>query len=70
MPPPGAGPRPATTAAPARESAGGRVLADSAPEYTIQVFLKRCREVLVHPLTWLAIVAIGVTQILVSRRRR
>jgi hypothetical protein len=70
MPPPGAGSQRAATPAPARESAGARLLADSAPEYTIQMFLKRAREVLVHPLTWLAIVLIGVTHILVSRGRR
>jgi hypothetical protein len=57
-------------AAPAQESAGARLLADSAPEYSIQQVLKRCREVLVHPLTWLAIVLIGVTHIAMSRGRR
>ena len=71
VPPPGAGPHRATaTAAPPRESAGARVLADSAPEYSIQQFLQRCREVLVHPLTWLAIVAIGITHIAMNRGKR
>ena len=70
MPPPGAGPHRAAAAAPVRDSAGARLLADSAPEYSIQQFLKRCREVLVHPLTWLAIVLIGATHILMSRGRR
>lgn len=70
MPPPGAGPHRATAAAPARDSAGARLLADSAPEYSIQQFLKRCRELLVHPLTWLAIVLIGATHIIMSRGRR
>jgi len=70
MPPPGAGPHRAAAAAPARDSAGARLLADSAPEYSIQQFLKRCREVLVHPLTWLAIVLIGATHIVMSRGRR
>jgi hypothetical protein len=70
MPPPGAGPHRATAAAPAHDSAGARLLAESAPEYSIQQFLKRCREVLVHPLTWLAIVLIGATHILMSRGRR
>jgi len=70
MPPPGAGPSRAPTAAPAHESAGARLLADSAPEYSIQQFLKRCREVLVHPLTWLAIALIGATHIVMSRGRR
>ena len=70
MPPPGAGPHRTTAAAPAHDSAGARLLADSAPEYSIQQFLKRCREVLVHPLTWLAIVLIGATHIVMSRGRR
>ena len=72
VPPPGAGPRRATTAAtaPPRETAGGRLLAESAPEYSIQHFLSRCREVLVHPLTWLAIVAIGATHIVMTRGKR
>ena len=69
MPAPGAGPNHAA-AAPARETAGARLLADSAPEYSIQQALKRCREVLVHPLTWLVIVLIGVTHIAMSRGRR
>jgi len=71
VPPPGAGPHRATAAAaPPRESAGARMLADSAPEYSIQQFLQRCREVLVHPLTWLAIVAIGIAHIAMNRGRR
>ncbi len=70
MPPPGAGPHRATAAAPAHDSAGARLLADSAPEYSIQQFLKRCREVLVHPLTWLAIALVGATHIVMSRGRR
>jgi len=71
VPPPGAGPRHATAAAaPPRETAGGRLLAESAPEYSIQHFLGRCREVLVHPLTWLAIVAIGATHIVMTRGKR
>ena len=69
VPPPGAGPHRAAVA-PAQETAGARLLADSAPEYSIQQALKRCREVLVHPLTWLAIVLIGVTRIAMSRGRR
>jgi hypothetical protein len=71
VPPPGAGPHRATAAAaPPRESAGARMLADSAPEYSIQRFLRRCREVLVHPMTWLAIVGIGIAHIAMNRRRR
>ena len=71
VPPPGAGPHRATAAAgPQHESAGAKLLADSAPEYSIQHFLLKCREVLVHPLTWLAIVAIGVAHIAMSRGRR
>ncbi len=69
VPAPGAGPNHAA-AVPARETAGARLLADSAPEYSIQQALKRCREVLVHPLTWLAVVLIGVTHIVMSRGRR
>jgi hypothetical protein len=46
------------------------MLADSAPEYSIQRFLRRCREVLVHPMTWLAIVGIGIAHIAMNRRRR
>ena len=71
VPPPGAGPRHGTAAAaPPRETAGGRLLAESAPETMIQRFLARCREVLVHPLTWLALVAIGATHIVMTRNRR
>jgi hypothetical protein len=69
VPAPGAGPHRAA-AAPARESAGARLLAESAPEYSIQQFLRHCREVLVHPLTWLAILLIGVTRIAMTRGRR
>ncbi|MCK9686337.1 hypothetical protein [Scleromatobacter humisilvae] len=69
MPPPGAGPHRAA-AAPVQETAGARLLAESAPEYSIQQALKRCREVLVHPLTWLAVVLVGVTRIAMSRGRR
>lgn len=71
VPAPGAGPHRATAAAaPPRESAGAKVLAESAPEYSIQQFLKRCREVLVHPLTWLAIVAIGASHLAMNRGKR
>jgi len=71
VPAPGAGPHRATAAAaPPRESAGAKVLAESAPEYSIQQFLKRCREVLVHPLTWLAIVAIGASHLVMNRGKR
>lgn len=69
VPAPGAGPHRAA-AAPVQETAGARLLADSAPEYSIQQALKRCREVLVHPLTWLVIVLIGATRIAMSRGRR
>ena len=69
MPAPGAGSHRAA-AAPVQETAGARLLADSAPEYSIQQALKRCREVLVHPLTWLAILVVGVTRIAMSRGRR
>lgn len=71
VPPPGAGPNRATAAvAPPRDSAGARVLADSAPEYSIQQFLRRCRDVLIHPLTWLAIVAVGIAHIAMNRGKR
>lgn len=70
VPPPGAAPHQSATGAPARESAGARLLAESAPEYSIQQMLKRCREVLVHPLTWLAVLLIGVAHIAMTRRRR
>ena len=70
VPAPGAAAHRAATAAPAQETAGARLLAESAPEYSIQQALQRCREVLVHPLTWLAIVLIGVTHIAMSRGRR
>ena len=70
VPAPGAASHRAATAAPAQETAGARLLADSAPEYSIQQALKRCREVLVHPLTWLAVVLIGITHIAMSRGRR
>ena len=69
VPAPGAAPHHAA-AAPVPETAGARLLADSAPEYSIQLFLKRCREVLVHPLTWVAVLLIGVTRIAMSRGRR
>jgi hypothetical protein len=70
VPAPGAATQRAVTTAPARETAGARLLADSATEYSIQQVLRRCREVLVHPLTWLAIVLIGITHIAMSRGRR
>lgn len=70
VPPPEAMPRRAVTATAAHESAGARLLAQSAPEYAIQRFLKRCRQVLVHPLTWLAIVLVAATHIAMSRGRR
>lgn len=70
VPPPGAAPHRSATGAPARESAGARLLAESAPEYSIQLMLKRCREVLVHPLTWLAVLLIGVAHIVMARKRR
>ncbi len=70
VPAPGAASHRAATAGPAPETAGARLLAESAPEYSIQQALKRCREVLVHPLTWLAIVLIAVTHIAMSRGRR
>lgn len=71
VPAPGAAlQRGAAGAAPAQETAGARLLADSAPEYAIQRVLKRVREVLVHPLTWLGVVLVGVTHIAMSRGRR
>ena len=70
VPAPGAAPHRAAGTAPVQETAGARLLADSAPEYSIQLFLKRCREVLVHPLTWVAVLLIGVTRIAMSRGRR
>ncbi len=70
VPAPGAAVHHVGGTAPVQESAGARLLADSAPEYSIQLFLKRCREVLVHPLTWVAILLIGVTRIVMSRGRR
>ncbi len=69
MPAPEAGPHRASPG-PVRESAGARLLADSAPEYSIQQALKRCRQVLVHPLTWLVIVLIAGTRFMMSRNRR
>ncbi len=70
VPAPGAAAHRAATAVPARETAGARLLAESASEYSIQQILRRCREVLVHPLTWLAVVLIGITHIAMSRGRR
>jgi len=71
VPAPGEGlQRAAGGPAPHQETAGARLLADSAPEYAIQRVLKRCREVLVHPLTWLGLVLIGVTHIAMSRGKR
>ena len=70
LPAPGAASRHAAAAPPAQPTAGARLLADSAPEYVIQHVVQRFREVLVHPLTWLAIVLVGVTHIVMSRGRR
>ena len=55
---------------PVQETAGARLLANSAPEYSIQQALERCRKVLVHPLTWLGVVLVGITHIAMSRGRR
>jgi hypothetical protein len=62
--------RGAAGVAPLRETAGARLLAESAPEYAIQRVLKRCREVLFHPLTWLVVVLIGATHTAMSRGKR
>jgi hypothetical protein len=52
------------------EAARARLMVDSAPEYSIQRALKLSRDVIVHPLTWLAIALIGVTHIALSRGRK
>ncbi len=70
VPPPGAASHRAAAAAPVQPTAGARLLTDSAPEYAIQRVLARCREVLVHPLTWLAVVLIAITHIVMSRGKR
>jgi hypothetical protein len=71
VPPPGAGNGPRRLAAPmAQETAGAKLLAESAQEYSIQQALRRCRDVLVHPLTWVVILLIGVTRIAMTRNRR
>jgi len=60
------GPAASLSVATARE----RLMVDSAPEYSIQRALKLSRDVIVHPLTWLAIALIGVTHIALSRGRK
>jgi hypothetical protein len=70
VPAPGAAPHRGAATAPAQETAGAKLLADSASEYSIQMALKRCREVLVHPLTWVVVVLIGIAHIAMSRGRR
>jgi len=71
VPAPGAASRRgAAGTAPVQQTAGSRLLANSAPEYSIQQALERCREVLVHPLTWLGVVLVGITHIAMSRGRR